>query len=248
MRACLIVTLLLSTGCSDQLPVRTPDASNDGRSIDMVVRLDTLSTDTLSTDTLSTDTLSTDGVAIRDLRVADAQTADVISDMTIDQGAPDTTVDLGTPDTCAPIARFPALCGNGAPDQGESCDDGDEDLNDQCPSGFCGSCQPARCGDGFIWLNNELCDDGNDATDDACPSGPEGTCEPASCNDGFLHAGVETCEDGNTTPGDGCSSTCAIEANWYCSGPLKGSCSKCDINGTFDGCDGWTYTASSTAV
>ncbi|MBW2736939.1 MAG: DUF4215 domain-containing protein [Deltaproteobacteria bacterium] len=244
MRACLIVTLLLSTGCSDQLPVRTPDASNDGRSIDMVVRLDTLPRDGLP----PPDQNAADAQAMDAIAAADALADQLPPDATADQPAPDTTVDVGAPDTCTPIARFPALCGNGAPDQGESCDDGDDDLSDQCPSGFCGSCQPARCGDGFVWLDHELCDDGNDATDDACPSGPEGTCEPASCNDGFLHAGVETCEDGNTTPGDGCSSTCTIEANWYCSGPLKGSCSKCDINGTFDGCDGWTYTASSTAV
>jgi len=99
-------------------------------------------------------------------------------DTTVDSLSPDTTVDSLSPDTtvdsfsCVPIARFPELCGNGRFDQGESCDDGNVELDDSCPSGPCGSCQPARCGDGFIWTDKEICDDGNDRTDDACPRAP----------------------------------------------------------------------------
>ncbi|MEE2959287.1 MAG: hypothetical protein VYA34_00975 [Myxococcota bacterium] len=47
---------------------------------------------------------------------------------------------------------------------GEECDDGNNNLNDNCPSGDAGTCQPAFCGDGYIYnqeQGQELCDEGS---------------------------------------------------------------------------------------
>ena len=98
-----------------------------------------------------------------------------------------------------------ATCGDGIvwnTDGGtEACDDGNADNTDACCN-----CQPARCGDGFLWAGNESCDDGNDNTSDACPSGPTGTCEPARCGDGHVQTGVEFCDDGDNDTNDACPS------------------------------------------
>ena len=46
-----------------------------------------------------------------------------------------------------------AVCGDGVVDSafGETCDDGNDNENDSCPSGPNGTCQFATCGDGFVW-------------------------------------------------------------------------------------------------
>jgi cysteine-rich repeat protein len=103
-------------------------------------------------------------------------------------------------------------CGNGVIDSGEGCDDGNGDNTDDCPDGPGGTCQPARCGDGFVWAANEGCDDGNHDNSDSCPDGSGGTCEPAVCGDGFVWAGHEGCDDGNTVGDDGCSPQCMLES------------------------------------
>ena len=38
---------------------------------------------------------------------------------------------------------------------GETCDDGNDNENDSCPSGPNGSCQFATCGDGFVGIRME---------------------------------------------------------------------------------------------
>jgi cysteine-rich repeat protein len=126
-------------------------------------------------------------------------------------------------------------CGNGTPETGEECDDGDEDDTDACPT----TCENAECGDGFVRAMFEECDDGNEIDTDACPTTCENaecgdgfvqdlvedcddgnevdtdacptTCEAAECGDGFVQDLVEECDDGNTRPGDGCDETCAVE-------------------------------------
>ena len=57
------------------------------------------------------------------------------------------------------------MCGDGVVDTefGETCDDGNDHLNDSCPSGPSGTCQSATCGDGFIWDTDggiETCEPG----------------------------------------------------------------------------------------
>ena len=66
-----------------------------------------------------------------------------------------------------------ASCGDGIIDNdthdpshpNEMCDDGNDNTDDDCPSGPAGSCKPAICGDGFIQTNgstpHELCDKGD---------------------------------------------------------------------------------------
>ena len=67
-----------------------------------------------------------------------------------------------------------AVCGDGVVDSafGETCDDGNDNLNDSCPSGPNGTCQTATCGDGFVW--------DTDGGDEACESGVS---EDLKCQD-----------------------------------------------------------------
>ncbi len=103
-----------------------------------------------------------------------------------------------------------AFCGNGLTNFGENCDDGDANVNDACPSGPSGNCEPATCGDGFEWNQEggtEQCDDGNATLNDSCPSGPSGTCQDATCGDGIVwntDGGTEACDDGNANQNDAC--------------------------------------------
>lgn len=52
------------------------------------------------------------------------------------------------PDRCRVNCMNPR-CGDDIIDDGEECDDGNDSNNDSCPTGMGGSCEPARCGDGF---------------------------------------------------------------------------------------------------
>ena len=114
-----------------------------------------------------------------------------------------------------------AKCGDGLlhdkGNGGEGCDDGNGSNTDACPDGVNGSCQPADCGDGFVWAGKEGCDDQNSNNHDACLN----SCVAASCGDGVVHnkgGGTEMCDDNNTTAGDGCNATCKREKTWCCAG------------------------------
>lgn len=73
---------------------------------------------------------------------------------------PDDADDADTVD--APPA---SVCGNGALEPGEACDDGNRFDDDLCTN----ACQPGRCGDRIIQrVNGETCDDGNDDAGDGC--------------------------------------------------------------------------------
>ncbi|MFH2007871.1 MAG: DUF4215 domain-containing protein [bacterium] len=97
-------------------------------------------------------------------------------------------------------------CGDGVPDTGEECDDGNTADGDGCTS----SCifEPGACGNGVIDAGEE-CDDGNANSGDGC----DATChfEAGTCGNGVLEAGEE-CDDGNLVPGDGCDAACDLEA------------------------------------
>jgi cysteine-rich repeat protein len=94
-------------------------------------------------------------------------------------------------------------CGNGSPDPGEDCDDGNQNYGDGCRP----DCTVERCGD-MLKDVNELCDDGNTESGDGCRSDCQGKEE---CGDSFPDEG-ELCDDGNLINGDGCRSNCTIEA------------------------------------
>ncbi|MEM6733760.1 MAG: DUF4215 domain-containing protein, partial [Myxococcota bacterium] len=108
-------------------------------------------------------------------------------------------------------------CGDGVVDAGagETCDDGNDDTQDACPDGPSGSCEPARCGDGFLYNGVEPCDDGNDVNEDSCRSvisGAERVCVVNVCGDGVVNAEIdphtsapfEECDDGNDIDEDAC--------------------------------------------
>ena len=97
-------------------------------------------------------------------------------------------------------------CGDGVPDGGEECDDGD--ANSDTAANACRTtCVAADCGDGVV-DTGEQCDDGNTTSGDGCSAGcrTEGAEE---CGNGELE-GDEECDDGNTTSGDGCQSDCTF--------------------------------------
>ncbi len=125
-------------------------------------------------------------------------------------------------------------CGNGLVNFGEHCDDGDLDQTDSCPDGDTGSCEPASCGDGFIWSTDggtEVCDDGDGNINDACPDGPTGSCQDAFCGDAFVwntDGGSEECDNGannsNSQP-DACRTNCR---NPYCGDGVGDTGEGCD--------------------
>ena len=88
-------------------------------------------------------------------------------------------------------------CGNGRPDVGEGCDDGNLMGGDGC-SAACALETGYTC------------------------SGAPSSCSPV-CGDGLMIGG-EACDDNGTVPGDGCSATCTIEDGFGC---LPGDPSVC---------------------
>lgn len=130
-----------------------------------------------------------------------------------------------------------SFCGDGVinsqidPDTGEpfeTCDDGNEDTQDGCPDGPTGTCELARCGDGFLYSrvdcagadcppgleSTEPCDDGNDDNEDSCRSIVEAgvrRCVINVCGDGVVNRErgedgrpFEECDDGNEIDEDAC--------------------------------------------
>jgi cysteine-rich repeat protein len=128
------------------------------------------------------------------------------------------------------------VCGDGVLDEGEECDDGNQTNHDACPDGEDGTCRPATCGDGFIYVDGgEECDDGDGDNTDVCPDGEGGTCRVATCGDGFVHDGEEECDDGaNGDPCDGCLDACTSHTNSCGDGLLCGS-EACDDGNGLDG-------------
>ena len=151
-----------------------------------------------------------------------------------------------TPGQPCVIGSGKAVCGNGAVETGETCDDGNATSGDGCSS----TCQiesqytcpqPGNpcvlnqyCGDGIL-NGQEQCDDGNlkpgDCCDGNCHLEPNCTCVTPSpalvpphqvctstmiCGNG-TREGSEACDDGNTTSGDGCSGDCTtVEPGYNC--------------------------------
>ena len=129
-----------------------------------------------------------------------------------------------------------AVCGNGALEGTETCDDGNTAVGDGCDdaclleAGYTCAGAPSvcdtTCGDG-VPAGTEECDDSNtaplDGCDDACLIETGYTCagQPSACDttcgDG-VPAGAEECDDSNTAPLDGCDDACLIEAGYTCAG------------------------------
>ncbi|MGE0549139.1 MAG: DUF4215 domain-containing protein [Kofleriaceae bacterium] len=120
-----------------------------------------------------------------------------------------------------------AVCGNGAVEPGEACDDGNAVNTDACLT----TCTNASCGDGHVRAGVEECDDGNPNDDDECLP----TCAMATCGDGAIRVGFEDCDDGNTNDDDACTNTCVSTT---CGDGIKQSIEQCDDGNTIetDGC------------
>jgi len=145
------------------------------------------------------------------------------------------------------IADNGPVCGNGAIEPGEQCDDGNARPFDGC-SALCRLEPDAKCdvpgqacvstvvcGDGKI-VPPERCDDGNQVNGDGCSVGCEveegyacgsSGCTPVvtfKCGDGAVNNG-EQCDDGGNADADGCSATCKHEDGYTCPTPGR-ACTK----------------------
>ena len=120
-----------------------------------------------------------------------------------------TTTSSGTSESTGVVA----VCGDGAVDAGEECDQGENNADD----GACTlDCKPAVCGDGLVQAGVEECDDAVDngthygGCSDACAFNPR-------CGDGMLDLPNEDCDyaDGNGTgEGQGLQGPCSDGCKW----------------------------------
>lgn len=108
------------------------------------------------------------------------------------------------------------LCGNGAVDGAEECDDGDANGG---PDARCTTLCRWTCLDNVQCTDNDPCNGDETCTDHKCVTGTEladgtscGTgrlcrnaaCTDSVCGDQFVTAPDEECDDGNSVDGDGC--------------------------------------------
>lgn len=107
---------------------------------------------------------------------------------------------------CSPTAAETdtggAVCGDELVDEGEDCDDGAANGDDQLCTA---SCQEAICGDGLVLAGVEDCDSGVQSAE--CDQ----DCTLPACGDGVVNAlAGETCDDGNLDPADDCTDQCLL--------------------------------------
>ena len=119
----------------------------------------------------------------------------------VPDAAPVSPPDAAVPpplDAAAPPPQ--GICGNGAVEPGETCDDDNRVDGDYCAAN-CLSVT-GRCGDG-VRQNNENCDDGIlVAGCDVTHDGGDGVCVPAGqCSAGFELDARGDCQPFNDTPG-----------------------------------------------
>ncbi len=159
----------------------------------------------------------------------------VFTDRTISQDA-DANRICAEVSSLSPFVAVIELCGNGALDAGEDCDDGNAIPDDGCTTGCTvesgwacsapGLACTFVCGNSLVDAS-ESCDDGNALPGDGCSAGcqtePGWQCQTPGaacafvCGDGTVGPGEE-CDDGDTEPGDGCSGVCTQEACHVCAG------------------------------
>ncbi|HTN86808.1 MAG TPA: hypothetical protein VL242_24085, partial [Sorangium sp.] len=98
-------------------------------------------------------------------------------------------------------------CGNGVPEEGEVCEDGNTDDGDGC-SADCKSDE--RCGNGVVdAVRDEVCDDRNQVDGDGCSAD---CTSDERCGNGVVDAvRGEVCDDRNQVDGDGCSADCTSD-------------------------------------
>ena len=171
--------IALTIGCGDDGAGPTTDATTGGS--------DTTAEPTTTPTTTTDATTSTDPTT-----------------GTTDGSSDGTSTDPST-DAITGSTTTASVCGDGAVDADETCDDGNLDDGDGCSAGC--ALEPVVCGDGWVGAG-ETCDDGNRVDTDGCTN----TCTSAACGDGVVQDMVEGCDDGNAVDGDGCSAVCALES------------------------------------
>ncbi|OGJ66655.1 hypothetical protein A3B61_02945 [Candidatus Peribacteria bacterium RIFCSPLOWO2_01_FULL_53_10] len=135
----------------------------------------------------------------------------------------------------ATVPSSNAVCGNGAMESNEQCDDGNRDTSDSCSN----DCRRLGCGDGIV-QGGEQCDDGNQVNTDTCTN----VCQSARCGDGIRRPS-EQCDDQNIIAGDGCSALCTVEPGFSCTGETLSTCVRMCGNGTLNSgetCDDRNFT------
>lgn len=122
-------------------------------------------------------------------------------------------MDVASPVLSTYYSTAGAVCGDGAIEGNEACDDSDTDSGDGCS---------ATCSieNGFV-----------------CTGEPS-VCHAVVCGDG-TREGAETCDDGDTDSGDGCSATCSVEAGYSCNNNTPNVCDLCGngVRGGMENCD-----------
>lgn len=158
---------------------------------------------------------------------------------------------------CTPISEEKPLCGNGALDDGEACDDGNAESGDGCAAdcsrveeGYrCPSpgtaCILMSCGNGIV-DPGEQCDEGEWNVEYGAFSGMCSIwCDTAHyCGDGLWddidRAHGEACDDGGDTSDqyDGCTAQCTRTGVKYCGDSLRTHDELCDDGNAVsgDGC------------
>jgi CSLREA domain-containing protein len=120
------------------------------------------------------------------------------------------------------LGAVESACGDGLPNPGELCDDGNAIDGDGCDR----HCAPSACGNRIL-AGSETCDDGNTATGDCCSP----TCQTetgTSCDDGDPCTSGDVCGGGGVCQaGPGCPSclTCSpgvgcVAPTDTCAGPV----------------------------
>jgi len=126
------------------------------------------------------------------------------------------------------------VCGNGVPEIGEGCDDGNVVGGDGCNNVCQLESGDPICGDGIPELG-EQCDDGNIIDGDGCNHLCLVETVFSTCGNGIVELG-ESCDDGNIVSGDGCSDLCNIEGlNTICGNGILEIGEHCDDGNLVEG-------------
>jgi len=143
----------------------------------------------------------------------------------VDSDATNQFAGMGVDDVSV-VACPVVVCGDGAVQDGETCDDGNVISGDGCDS----NCKLTGCGNGILTAG-EACEDGNVISGDGCDS----NCKVTGCGNGVVTVG-ELCDDGNSMNGDGCDSNCKVTA---CGNGIVTAGETCDDGNVIsgDGCD-----------
>jgi cysteine-rich repeat protein len=238
------------TGCGDNVALTTEVGTGSTTEVDSSTTEPSPTTPTLTTDPTGETTVDPPTTSLPTTEpttgtgpdpsttttdpTTDPSTTTTDSTATTDTTSDTTTDTTDTTDTTTDTTGPVGFCGDGVIDDGEVCDDGpDNGDNNACKS----DCTPAACGDGLLGPG-EGCDDGPDNGDnnacksdctpaacgdgllgpgEVCDNGPDNgdnnacksDCTPAECGDGLLGPG-ESCDDGNDDDTDECLSTCVL--------------------------------------